>query len=311
MTLPEPPAAAGDLPARPRFGHRRGGVRKVPWAFAAPALVFVLLFQVIAPILAGWYAFTDWDGIGSATWVGLDNFREILSTPATEGAFWNTLKLAGSFLVLVNVIGLALALALHRTLKTRNFIRSLFFLPFVLAPLATSYLWQYIFDYSGPLNRLLGAIGLETWQQPWLGDPGWALWTILVVMVWQYSGLTMIIYLAGLTGIPDELDEAAAVDGASSWTRFRRITLPLLAPAITINATLTLIIGLRVFDQVLALTGGGPVDASETLATQVYKQTFVLGRFGFGAAFALLLSALILLVTIAQITILRAREARI
>jgi raffinose/stachyose/melibiose transport system permease protein len=283
----------------------------VPWAFALPAIVFVLLFQVAAPLLAGWYAFTDWNGLSAAHWVGIDNFKEILRTPATAGALWNTLKLAGSFLVIVNLLGLGLALGLHRTLKTRHFLRSLFFLPFVLAPLATSYLWSYIFDFQGPLNQLFGAIGLDSWKQPWLGDPGLALWTILVVMVWQYTGLTMIIYLAGLTGIPDELDEAAAVDGAPMWMRLRRITLPLLAPAITVNATLTLVIGLRAFDQVIALTNGGPVDASETLATQVYKQTFVLGRFGYGAAFALLLTALVLAASIAQLLILRAREARL
>jgi raffinose/stachyose/melibiose transport system permease protein len=147
-------------------------------------------------------------------------------------------------------------------------------------------------------------------EQAWLGDPQWALWTIWVVMVWQYSGLTMVIYLAGLQGIPDELLEAAAVDGASAWMRFRRVILPLLAPATTVCATLTLIFGLRVFEQVIALTNGGPVNASETLATQVYKQTFALGRFGYGAALALVLTGLIAVLGLAQLTLLRTREAR-
>src|SRR4029077_3837708 len=135
------------------------------------------------------------------------------------------------------------------------------------------------------------------------------LWTVLVVLVWQFTGLAMVIYLAGLQGISPELDEASAVDGASIWMRFRWVTLPLLAPALTVSATLTLIFGLRVFDQVLALTGGGPVDASETLATQVWEQTFQFGKFGYGAAIALVLSGLIIVVTLSQLAVLRWREA--
>ena len=146
--------------------------------------------------------------------------------------------------------------------------------------------------------------------RPWPRIPHHAGWTILVVLIWQYSGLAMVIYLAGLQGISDELYEAAAVDGASLWRQFRRITLPLLAPAITASATITLIFGLRVFDQVLGLTGGGPVDSTETLATQVYKQAFAFGRFGYGAALALILTALIAVLGLAQLLLLRTGEAR-
>ena len=121
----------------------------------------------------------------------------------------------------------------------------------------------------------------------------------------------MILYLAGLQGVPDELFEAAAVDGASAWMRFRRITLPLLAPAITVTVTLTTIFGLRVFDQVLAVTNGGPVYASETLATQVYEQTFVQGRFGYGSALAFLLAGLIAIFAVTQALVLRRREGRV
>src|SRR6185437_16078178 len=124
----------------------------------------------------------------------------------------------------------------------------------------------------------------------------------------QYSGLAMVIYLAGLQAVPLELDEAAAVDGASIFFRLRTVTLPLLAPAVTISATLTMIIGLRVFDQVIALTGGGPVGASETLATQVWQQTFVFGKFGYGTALALVLAAVVGALALGQLAILRRRE---
>jgi raffinose/stachyose/melibiose transport system permease protein len=154
-------------------------------------------------------------------------------------------------------------------------------------------------------------VGLESWQRVWLADPNWAIYTILVVLVWQYTGLTMVIYLAGLEGIPDEIHDAVAVDGASSWLKFRKVTLPLLAPAITISATLTLIFGLGAFDQVLSLTGGGPVNATETLATQVWQHTFVYGRFGYGSALALILAGLVATLSIAQVSLLRYRESRL
>jgi raffinose/stachyose/melibiose transport system permease protein len=174
-----------------------------------------------------------------------------------------------------------------------------------------AYIWQWIFAYQGGLNRVLSGLGLGSWRLAWTGDPSTALWTILVVMVWQFTGLAMVLYLAGLQAISDDVYEATLVDGASVWFRFRKVVLPLLAPAITVSATLTLIIGLRVFDQVMALTGGGPVDASETLATQVYKQTWTLDRFGYGAAYALVLTVLITALALTQLALLRRNEGRL
>jgi raffinose/stachyose/melibiose transport system permease protein len=215
----------------------------------------------------------------------------------------------------VNAIGLALALALNRALKTRHFLRAVFFAPVILSPLALSYVWQWMFMgglQEGALNRLLAGVGLGSLRHQWLADPSTALWSVLVVMVWQYTGLAMVVYLAGLQAIPDELVEAAYVDGASAWDRLRRVVLPLLAPAITIAGTLTLIIGLRQFDQVWALTnGGGPVFATENLATQTYKQSFVFGRFGYGAAFALILTALVAALALMQLALLRRNERRL
>ena len=291
--------------------RRRRPAGGVPWLWVVPAVAVVLVFRYVATGAGTWYAFTDWDGLGDATWIGLDNFREILDDPASRGALENTIVLAFSFVVTANVIGLGVALALHRTLKSRGLLRAIFFVPVVMSSLAVSYVWQFIFSFTGPLNTFLGNIGLESFQRPWTGDPTWALWTIFVVLVWQFVGLSMVMYLAGLEGIPEELDEASAVDGASTFRRFRKITLPLLAPAITVSVTLSTIYGLGVFDQVLAVTGGGPVDASETLATQIYKQTFAFGRFGYGTALSLVLTVLITALAVAQLVILRRRERRL
>jgi raffinose/stachyose/melibiose transport system permease protein len=295
-----------------RVLRRRGGPRRPPWILVVPAFALLLAVHYGPQVAAGSYAFTNWNGISaSADWVGFRNFQRIFDDPIERGALAHTLELSVAFVVIVNVVGLCLALGLNRTVKTRILMRAIFFLPAVVSPLALGFIWRYIFDYNGLINQILGGLGGARLQRPWVGDPTVALWTILVVLVWQFSGLVMIIYLAGLQGVPDELTEAAAVDGASLWRRFRQITLPLLAPAMTVSITLTTIFGLRVFDQVLAVTGGGPVYASETLATQVYQQIFVSGRFGYGSALAFLLSGLIAVLAITQALVLRRREERI
>jgi raffinose/stachyose/melibiose transport system permease protein len=283
----------------------------VPWLFALPAFVALLLFHFLPIGFGAYSAFTDWNGLTHASWVGLKNFREIAADATARGALWHTLELAGAFVVIVNTIGLALAVGLNRAVKTRHLLRSLFFAPVAVSPLAIAFIWQWIFDPQGALNRLLGDVGLSSLQRAWLGDPSTALWSILVVMVWQFSGLAMVLYLAGLQQISDEIYEATLVDGASGWLRLRKVVLPLLAPAMTVSVTLTSIIGMRVFDQILGLTSGGPVAATETLATQVYRQTFFLGRFGYGAAFALILTAFVALLALTQLAFLRRNEQRL
>jgi len=170
----------------------------------------------------------------------------------------------------------------------------------VLSPLATSYIWKFIFDFDGPLNVILRGAGLDSVARAWIADPTWAIWTVLVVLVWQNIGFAMVIYMAGLAAVPVEIEEAAAIDGTTVWQRFWHITLPSIRPAVAIATTLGLVNGLRVFDQIMALTGGGPAGATENLATQVYKQSFALGNFGYGAALALLLTVIILVFAVIQ-----------
>jgi raffinose/stachyose/melibiose transport system permease protein len=279
---------------------------------AIPGIVLMLVLRFLPAVGSAGYAFTDWNGLTlSANSVGLDNFGRIFSRGGGLGALANTLILAGVLLVVANVGGLALALGLRGPLKTRNLLRAMFFIPFALSHLATGYIWQFIFSYKGPFNQILDGLGLDSLQKAWTADPQWALYTIALVICWQYTGLTMIIYLAGLEGIPEELDDAVAVDGASRWMKFRRVTLPLLAPALTVACTLTLIWGLGAFDQVIALTGGGPSGATETLATMVWKNTFVFGEYGYGAALALVLALIVACMALAQMFLLRRREDKL
>lgn len=298
-------------PVLPRRAGR-SRLRRVPWTWVVPAALLAGTFHYVSVAAGGWYAFTNWNGFRlNANFVGLKNFRAIFSDPLARGALFHTLELGTAFVIVANTLGLLFALGLNRKLKSRHVLRAMFFAPVVMSPIAVSYIWQFIFQYNGPLNEVLGLAGLDSWKRAWVGDPNWALWTIFVVLVWQFSGLTMVMYLAGLQSIPEELDEAAFVDGASPAFRFRRITFPLLAPAFTIALTYTITLGFRVFAQVLAVTDGGPYYSSETLATQVYKQAFAYGRFGYGAAFALVLMLLVTIVALTQLLVLRARENRI
>lgn len=293
-------------PAKTKRKRKAFQVSYASWWWALPALALVIVTIYVTTVAGGFFAFTDWTGVGSFKLIGINNFTKIFKSKELLGSLVNTLFLAGGFLVATNVLGVLFALALNRTLKTRFLLRTLVFMPAVVSPVAVSYIWKFIFAYNGPLNQFLAAFGVP--PQTWLGNPTFAIWCVLVVMVWQNIGFIMVTYLAGLATVPAEIEEAAALDGASTWRRFRSITLPLIQPSMAIAVTLTLLQGLRVFDQVMALTGGGPAGSTQTLASEVYQQTFTYQQFGFGAAMALLMSALILIMSIAQQWLTRDRS---
>jgi raffinose/stachyose/melibiose transport system permease protein len=279
---------------------RGGGLQFGHWWWALPGIVLVIAIHYVATGIGGFFAFTNWTGIGAFKVVGWDNFAAIFRDPTKVGALSNTLFLAFGSVFLGNVGGLIIALGLNRILKTRYILRTLFFMPVVLSPLATAYIWKYIFDFDGPINVFLTSIGAGHLAKPWLADPQLAIWTVLVVLVWSSTGFAMVIFMAGLAGVAVEVEEAAAIDGANLWQRFRNVTLPAIRPAVAIATTLGIVQGLRVFDPIMALTAGGPSGATETLATQVYKQAFALGNFGGGAALALVLAVIILFFAVIQ-----------
>jgi raffinose/stachyose/melibiose transport system permease protein len=298
--------------AAPRDGVRRRRKRHLtpPWWFAAPALAVYTLI-VLYPAGSGMlFAFTDWSGIGDRSFTGLANFRELLKDEAARGSLRNTLLLTVAVVVVQNGIGLLLALGVHTRIKSRTALRVIFFAPAVVSPVMVAFLWKYIYNPApdAGLNAILGGIGLGGLRQDWLGDPSLALWSVAGMVVWQYAGYSMVIFLAGLEGVPAELHEAAMIDGAGRWQRFRYVVWPLLAPALTINVMLSTIGGLKLFDQVYAATNGGPGHATETLSTVLYKQAFVFGNYGYSTAIALVLALFVAAVSLVQIYYLRRRE---
>jgi raffinose/stachyose/melibiose transport system permease protein len=304
-----PTGQAGTQSRSRRRGLRwRPEARIAPWWWVIPALALLLALHYAAVGVGSVYSFTDWRGIGPFNWVGFDNYVKLFSSDLPRKALVNTIVLAFLFLIITNVLGILLALALNRTLKSRHFLRVLLFTPVVLSPLAVAYVWKFIFQQEGPLNLLLTSLGLESWTRTWLADPSTALWTVLAVLVWQHLGLAMVIYLAGLAGVPAELEEAAQIDGAGAFRRFVNVVLPLLRPSIVICFTLLLIRGMSIFDQVLAMTNGGPFGATDTLSTLVYKETFVNGHYGYGAAISVTLTILIAVAAGVQMGLLRRKE---
>ncbi|GAA1656093.1 carbohydrate ABC transporter permease [Actinoplanes couchii] len=281
--------------------------RTAPWWFALPALT-LFAFVVLIPSARGvYYAFTDWDGLDPAfTLIGLDNFTAITDDPDALQAVWHTLLIAVAITVIQNGIGLLLALGVNSAIKSRNFLRVLLFAPAVVTPIVTAYLWRNLLGPDGAVNSLLALFCIA--GKNWLGDPDLALWMIVLVVVWQFAGYSMVIFVAGLQSVPKEIYEAAAIDGSGPVRRFWSIVRPLLAPAITINLMLSIIGGIKLFDQVYALTGGGPGHATDTISTLIYKDAFTLGEFGYSIALAVVLTIIVAIASAGQYTVLSRNE---
>jgi raffinose/stachyose/melibiose transport system permease protein len=306
----ERPAAAVHRPAaRPRVRTSRRPTP--PWWFAAPA-VLLFAFVVLVPSARGvYYAFTDWDGLSpDFSFVGLGNFVEMAHDPAATQAVWHTVVLAVAITVIQNGVGLLLALGVNTHIKSRNVLRVFLFAPAVITPIVTAYLWRNLLGPDGAVNSLFGAVGLGAWRQDWLGDPDLALWSVVAVIVWQFAGYSMVIFLAGLQSVPKEIHEAAAIDGAGAPRRFWSVTRPLLAPAFTVNLMLSIIGGIKLFDQVYALTGGGPGHATDTISTLIYKDAFTLGEFGYSIALAVVLTIVVAVFSTGQYLVLARGERR-
>jgi raffinose/stachyose/melibiose transport system permease protein len=280
----------------------------VPFWFLLPSLgVFVLI--LLLPALGGFvFSFSDWKGYGDFDWVGLDNYVGVFENRGSQASLRNTLVLALVVVAGQNLLGLALALALSHKFPGRNLLRTLFFLPAVVSPVIIGYLWQFVYSYDGPINSSFRALGVEGWARTWLGDPATALWAVAVAVVWQLTGSAMVIYLAGLEAVDGEILDAASVDGAGDFKRTWYIRLPLLAPAITINLALSIITGLRIFDQIIAMTGGGPGYATETIATTIYRQSVVFGQFASGLALSIILAISVAVFSAIQVIVTRRLE---
>ena len=278
------------------------------WLFVVPAIVFYLFITIVPSARGVVAAFTNWDGFSSEqAWVGWSNFTAILGDQVARDAILHTALIAGCVTVAQNVIGLLLALGVSSRIRSRRVLRAVFFAPAVVTPLITAYVWKFMYAPNGAIAAALQAVGAD-FTISWLGDYRLALWSVMIVIVWQFAGYSMVIFLAGLESIPNELIEAAAVDGAGAIRTFWSVRLPLLGPAVVVNLLLSLIAGLKQFDVVWVMTGGGPGTATHTLSTLIFQNAFTFGKYGYSIALAVFLTVIALPVSLLQVRMNRGRE---
>jgi len=255
---------------------------------SAPAVaVFVAMF-VIPMFLAFGLSLTDWNGFSlDFTFIGLDNYLEAFKNPRTIDAATFTAVIAVVGTLLSNALGLGLATLISGKGALNTLARMTFFYPYIISALIIGFLWSALLAPQGVVNNILMRFGAT--PVPFLSDPDFAKATLIFTIVWSSFGFNMILYIAGLKSIPTEYYEAATVDGAGGWARFRRITLPLLAPVVTVNLVLSTVGLLKVYDIVLVLTDGGPAGSTQTIVYQILKESFVNAKLGFGSAQSVLL----------------------
>jgi multiple sugar transport system permease protein len=263
-------------------------------------------------VLALSYSLTNKNLLSPHTgYVGLANYRELWSDSVFKQSVKVTFIMTALIVVLPNALGLGIALMLRGETRLHAVLRTIFFVPIVLAGVVVSFIWQAMLTDYGVINSALGSVGLGALQQGWLDTPNHAIGSIVAVATWQYVGFCAVVYLAALKTIPDELFEAAQVDGCVGFRRFRRITWPLVAPAVTINTVLLLITGFKLFDYVKIITNGGPGGATNNMALNIYSVGFTQNAFGLASAQAVVLFAIVAGLSTVAVLLLRRREVEL
>ncbi|MDF2814750.1 MAG: transporter permease [Paenibacillus sp.] len=279
--------------------------------FLGPAIAVFAVIIVIPFALGIYYSLTDWNGVsGAVQWIGLDNFVAILTDDKDFArSFWFTARFTVADVLLTNLLGFALAYLLAQPLKSRNLLRTVFFLPNVIGGLLLGFIWQFIFVKG--FSTIGNATGISFFQLPWLGDSTTSFWALIIVSVWQGAGYLMVIYIAALTNVPKEVLEAAHIDGANRWQILWNITIPLIMPAITICLFLTISWAFKMFDLNFSLTKGGPFRSTESVAMNIYLEAYQNNKLGLGTAKALIFFAVVALITTIQVTLTKRREVEV
>jgi raffinose/stachyose/melibiose transport system permease protein len=259
-------------------------------AFLLPSVLVYSLFVFLPLFQAVYYGLYDWNGLGPLVdYVGLDNFRQVIKDDTFHTAFRHNLVILVLSLAIQLPMALGLALIVGRRMHGRAFFRTVFFLPYVLSEVVTGVVWSFLYHPQSGLNAVFEKIVPGYERVGWLGDPNTVLYAVFVVITWKYVGFHFILYLAGLQGIPADLEESAKLDGASNLRVIKDITIPLLGPTIRLSIFLSAIGSLQFFDLVWVMTKGGPINASETMATYMYKFSFQRFALGYGAAASLVI----------------------
>ena len=300
-----PALDAGPAPVQRRRRPRRARLRT--WSeislFAGPAVLVYLLFVLLPVALAAYYSFFNWNGLGPLErFIGIDNYTRLLTDPVFHRSVGNNFFIVIMSLLIQGPLAILVALLMNRRLRFRGLLRALIFVPYVLSEVTAGIAWQIMLQSVpparyGPIDTWLRMLGVEN-PPAWLADPNVVMWTMFGILTWKYLGLAIILMLAGLAGVPEELYEAAALDGAGWWKTQWYVTVPLLGPTIRIWAFLSIIGSLQLFDMVWIVTGGGPLHASSTMAVYMVEYGLNVTQIGYGSAVAVVLFLISLVIAL-------------
>lgn len=274
-----------------------------------PVVALFFCFNTL-PLLKGvMYSFTNFKGFGSYDWVGVRNYMDLFQDVRVGNSYWFTFKLAIVTTIVVNVISLLLAMALNSNIRAKSFFRGAYFLPNILGALVVGYIFNYFFTYILPAVGEM--IGWETLSSSLLSSKNLAWIAIVIVCAWQAIAMNTIIYISGLQTVPEDVYEAGAIDGATGWNKFKNLTFPLILPFFTINMVLCVKNFLMVFDQIMALTKGGPAQSTESISYLIYQNGMAGGQFGFQSANAVIFFLVIVAISVTQMTVLGKKEEQL
>lgn len=280
--------------------HKIISDKKTIFLLVAPGLLLFVFMICIPVLMSAYYGSTDWGGIGKYNFVGLDNYKEIL---LHDEVFWrslrNALLLAAATVLLQHPVAILLAIFLQHCGKYEKLFRTIFFIPAVISIVVTAKLWAGIFHPNyGLFNKFLESVGLEALKHDWLGDSSTAIWAIMIVVMWQGFGYALLLYYAGLQGIPKDLHEAAKLDGATNAKLYLHVVLPLLMPMARVAIVIAVITCLKQMETVFLMTNGGPANSTQFLGNYLYKVAFSSSLYGYGNAISILFIVFCLVLTV-------------
>ena len=277
--------------------------------FIVPAFIIDTVLMIIPIIGAFGLSFTDWNGISADyDFVGIQNYLSMLSDARLGNAVAVTLKITVTVVLVVNILGLFIAILLSQAGKLTNIFRSVFFLPYVLSTVAISFIWLAILSYTGVLNSLLEIVGLGDLVNDYIGNAPNAIKSICIIEIWRTLGFHMVLYLASIQTVPRDLYEACIVDGGSKWQQFRYVTLPMIVPGITISVIMSIMTEMKQYDIVKVITNGGPGYSTETITYNIVTQAFGNNMLGYSSAIAVFLFVIIAAISVLQIQLSKKLE---
>jgi len=275
------------------------------WLFITPVLLSLSLVVIIPVIMGLFYSFTNWDGLTITEFVGFNHYQRLLGDEQFIQSLWFTVRFSIASIILLNVIGLGLAMLVTSKLKSKNILRTVFFMPNLIGGLILGFIWQFIFiRVFAAVGEFIGVEALQVW----LATPTTGFWGIVILTVWQMAGYIMIIYIAYLQGVPKELLESAEIDGATPFQKFRHVIFPLIAPAFTVTMFLTLSNSFKIYDQNLSLTGGGPFNSTQMVAMNIVDTAFSGNQMAYGQSKAIVFFIIVALISLTQVYYNKKRE---